>query len=100
MIVICKRHGSLPGILVSPDLSEKISNRLKISKKDYVKIDFEDTGRIVDAYFLSKQTAARFGFTKSETLPLTDDYPAYALEARPQCHECFKELLENSSSQE
>jgi len=78
---------------VSPDLSEKIDRGFKISKKDYVVIDFESQGEIVETYYLSLDTAARFGITKSELLPLTDDFPAYALEARPECITCFKNII-------
>jgi hypothetical protein len=95
MIILCEKHGKIPGELFSPDLAEKINRGLPISKNDYVIIDYEYLGKIAYRFHLSREVAARLGFSKSERLPLSefDAHPEVPGEIKPGCFECFQELL-------
>ena len=96
-MIICRKHGPGPLSLASLDLAERIAEGRHVSKGEYIRIDYEYLEEVVDRYYLDLDTAARYGLSKSEQLPLSDEFPAFVHNTRPVCFKCLDELFEKSS---
>jgi hypothetical protein len=95
MVCQCPVHGQQYGVLVSPDLDDVL--RVGQPASGVVRIEYLHEGVQTGLMYLSVAYATTNGVPKCRTLPLSAQYPSWALGLVPACSLCALEVLEEST---
>lgn len=90
MRIVCDRHGTQPGLLISPDLREAIVARKSLP--NCIELFHEYLGDKVERMVFSQTFAGSEGFAASGSIPLPEDYPPWFLRLVPGCTRCVEEI--------